>query len=476
VGEFMRDSDAFTWYMERDPVLRSTVVAVAWLGQSPDWPRLARRVDQATRQIPMFRQRVLEPPGRLSTPRWTGDEDFDLAWHLRRVDAPPPHTTDTVLHLARVASMSAFDRSRPLWEFTLVDHLANGGAALIMKMHHSLTDGVGAMQLAMLLFDAEPDGTPGEPAPAGVAPEHLDTRALVRASLGRRVGGLSSALWGTARFATSSLLHAVRHPLGTARDTLEVARSVGRTVAPATATLSPVMVRRGMTRHLAILEVGVEDLKRAAHHAGGTLNDAFLAGVTAGLAAYHDRHGESPERLRVTLPINIRTPQDPAGGNRITLMRFTVPVSIGDPAQRIRAMGRNCGFARHERSLPLTNAIAAVMNLLPAGVVGSMLKHVDFVASDVPGLTVPVFLAGVPVDGLVSFGPTIGAAVNLTLVSYAGTCSIGVTIDAKAVPDGEVLVDSLREGFEDVLALDKESGPVRVPMPVASTHLTGVPT
>ena len=28
---FLRESDAFSWYMERDPILRSTIVAVAWL-------------------------------------------------------------------------------------------------------------------------------------------------------------------------------------------------------------------------------------------------------------------------------------------------------------------------------------------------------------------------------------------------------------------------------------------------------------
>ncbi len=86
---FMRPNDAFTWYMESDPELRSTVVAVAWLESVPAWEDLAGRMERATRQVPSFRQRPVDVPGRLSTPRWTTDPHFDVAWHLRRVNAPP---------------------------------------------------------------------------------------------------------------------------------------------------------------------------------------------------------------------------------------------------------------------------------------------------------------------------------------------------------------------------------------------------
>ena len=148
----MRDTDAFSWYLEKDPALRSTIVAVAWLDRQPDFDLLAARLERATRLAPRFRQRLLEPPGRLAAPRWVG-ADFDLSLHLHRIDSPPPHTSVTVTDFARVQAMSGFDRSRPLWEFTLVEQLVGGRAALVMKVHHSLTDGVGGMQLTSLLFD-----------------------------------------------------------------------------------------------------------------------------------------------------------------------------------------------------------------------------------------------------------------------------------------------------------------------------------
>ncbi|HZP28456.1 MAG TPA: wax ester/triacylglycerol synthase family O-acyltransferase [Acidimicrobiia bacterium] len=466
---FMRDSDAFTWYMERDPVMRSTVVAVAWLERSPDWDLLVARLDGATRLVPSFRQRIVEPPARLATPRWTTDPEFDLSWHLRRVAAPPPHTPRTVIDIARAAAMTAFDRARPLWEFTLVEQLAGGRAALVMKLHHSLTDGIGGMQLMLTLFDAEGAvrAVPldGIEAPPGESP---GTVALARAAAAHECGRGAGLVRGALAAAYAGARRGVRAPAGLASDVVETVRSIARTVAPVRDTRSPVMRHRGLRRDLDEIEVDLDDLKRAAAAAGGSVNDAFMAAIGGGFRRYHERHGAPVAELRVTLPISIRRPDDPVGGNRITLMRFAVPVGEVDPVARIRAMDERCRAARVERSLPYTDAIAGTLNLLPSGVVGGMLKHVDFVASDVTGFTFPVSLAGAPLERYVAFGPTIGTAVNLTLLSYRGRCCIGITSDRAAVPDPEVLVDCMRVGFDEVLALGGAHTPARRPLDEAT--------
>jgi diacylglycerol O-acyltransferase / wax synthase len=463
MGVFMKDSDAFTWYMERDPILRSTVVSVIWLDRSPDWESLVTTLDRATRLIPVFRQRVVEPPGRIATPRWAVDGGFDLTWHLRRMDAPSPHTSETVLEVARHEAMTAFDRSRPLWEFTLIEHLEGESAAMVMKFHHSMTDGIGAVQLALLLFDGERESDRSGSMPDAPVGERTDTTELVRQSLARDWEKASGLVGGQARSVVASALRAARHPLRATGATLATVRSIGRTVAPVQETRSPIMVGRGLGRRLDVIEVQLADLKRAASAAGGSINDGFMTGITGGLRRYHEHHGAPVDDLRVTLPISIRTPEDPIGGNRITLMRFPVPVSEQDPAQRIHEIGRLCGVARHEPSLGFTDAIAGTLNLLPAGVVGGMLKHVDFVASDVSGFTTPVYLAGALVGRQVAFGPTIGSSVNLTLLSSQDTCTVGITMDTAAISDDEVFVGCLGEGFEEVLALGGDHRPVRVP-------------
>lgn len=448
---FMTESDALSWHMEEDPVLRATVVGVAWLEKAPPWRQLVSRVDRATRAAPEFRRRPMEPPARLSTPRWTTDPDFDLALHLRRVGAPAPHTDETVLEIARVAAMAGFDRSRPLWEFTLVEGLRGRRAALVMKLHHSLTDGIGGVQLAALLFDDEPirslDRAPG-PAPP---PERPSRFALAIESARHASGHLAAVARNAALDAPRVLAQIARHPVRTARDATETMASVGRTVRPIRSTLSPLVVERGRARRLHMLTISLAGLKQASAVAGGTVNDGFLAGVTGGLRRYHEHHGARVGDLRLTMPISIRKPGDPMGGNRITLMRFAVPAGVTDPQERIRAIDVRCRRVRAERSLPLTNAIAGALNLLPPAAVGTMLKHVDFLASDVPGFPRPIYLCGVPVSGYFAFGPTIGAALNATLFSYQSQCCIGVTVDTDAIPDDDVLLDCLQQGFDEVL-------------------------
>ena len=347
--------------------------------------------------------------------------------------------------------MSGFDHTRPLWEFTLVGGLEDGAAALIMKMHHSLTDGVGGVQLALALFDTEADHAVGDPLPAAPPGEQVAGRRLAGQVLADRAARLRDGILQAAQRAPGATVHAVRHPLSTGGDVVETARSIGRTVRPLPAVLSPVMTQRGPGRVLHTITVGLDELKQAAAAAGGTLNDSFMAGVTGGLRRYHERHDSVVDELTVTLPISIRKADDAPGGNRITLQRLRVPLRMADPVNRMRAIGERCRAARAERSLPFTDAIAGALNFVPNAVVGNMLKHVDFLASDVTGFPQPIYLCGARVTGYYAFGPTIGAAMNATLFSYAGTCCIGINVDTTAVPDHELLVECLSEGFAEVI-------------------------
>ena len=78
-------------------------------------------------------------------------------------------------------------------------------------------------------------------------------------------------------------------------------------VSPATAPLSPLMTERSLSVRFDTMQVGVDPMKRAAKLVGGKLNDAFVAGVTGGLARYHHEMGADCDHLRMTMPINIRT-------------------------------------------------------------------------------------------------------------------------------------------------------------------------
>lgn len=459
----MSDSDALMWFIEHDPALRSTITTIAILDRPPDRDRLLARVEAASRLVPRLRHRVAANPLSIAPPRWVPDPDFDLAFHVRFERLADGDPERALLDFAQPLAMEGLDRDRPLWQLRIVDGLPAGGAAMVMKLHHSLSDGVGLVQMMTSLVELERAGdSPGE-MPAlqpfrvmSIAERMLD--ALGHES--RRQAGRVRRAWS---FVAEGLGGIVRDPIGGARDALRAVASVGRMLRPISSPLSPLMTGRSTRIRLDVVEVDFRALKRAARAAGSTLNDAFVAAVGSGLRHYHEMHGEPAARLRMTMPINLRTGGADGGGNHFAPVRFEVPIGAGDPSEAMHEIGRLAHAQREEPALPVVGELAALFTRFPAAVsatmLGAMLKGVDFVTSNVPGPSFPLFLCGARIERIVGFGPLTGAAANLTLFSYHGTCSIGISTDPAAVPDPEALVDAVRRGIDEVLAVgDAGSG------------------
>ena len=147
------------------------------------------------------------------------------------------------------------------------------------------------------------------------------------------------------------LFETIQHPLKSAVSA-GVGRPVYRTIRPVNETGSPLMTERSLTRHLAVHEVPLPKLKEAAHRGGGSLNDAFVAGIAGGLRLYHEKHCAPVADLHLTMPISIRKEDDGMGGNHITLARFDVPVGLADPAQRISETRERTNQVRNEGDPP----------------------------------------------------------------------------------------------------------------------------
>lgn len=405
-----------------------------------------------------MRQRVVTPFLRLGPPHWSADPNFDLSYHVRRVRAPVPGDFDRVLEFARTSTMAGFDRARPLWEFTLIEGLRGGRAALLVKVHHSMTDGIGGLKILMMMLDLERTPSAGAtPEPDPEPLEEVTPLSLVIPALAhrrRRVAGIARRGLTDGRRGVGRVL---ADPVGTASSAARVVRSVVEYLAPATTPRSPIMRQRTLSRGLATFDISLDQLKAAAKSCGGSLNDAFVAGVVGGLARYHEFHGEPVDDLRMVMPISVRSDGDSLGGNHFTPARFLVPIGDKDPADRIAAVGARCRWIRDEPAVSLTDPLAAILNQLPTALTtsffGAMLKGGDFVTSNVPGAPVPVYLAGAELGAMYAFSPLSGTAANVTLVSHCGTCCVGVNVDSVAISDLDRFVADLEAGFADILAL-----------------------
>lgn len=204
---------------------------------------------------------------------------------------------------------------------------------------------VGGVQIAMTLYDRDEVGEERGPMPAQAeATAHRPLYGF-RDVLRYEAGLVGAALTGALHAAPTLMINGVRRPGTAVAAAGATAASIYRTVRPISAPGSPIMRNRKLIRRLGIHEVPKTRLRMAGHIAGGSLNDAFVAAVTGGLRRYHDKHGVTVGDLHMTMPISIRTAADAMGGNRVTLMRFDVPVAAADPAQRIRIIHQRNGKA-----------------------------------------------------------------------------------------------------------------------------------
>jgi diacylglycerol O-acyltransferase len=456
----MSDADALMWNIEKDPLLRSTIVTVMIFDRPLDAERLRRRIDRVSRVVPRLRQRVRGHTLSIAPPRWDVDPNFDLDYHLRFMRVAGAGTLREVFDITAPIAMQGFDRARPLWEFTVIEGLDGDRTALVTKVHHAITDGVGGIKLMMEILDLEPE--PGEsehdalpPAPDPAVANEPQRIVDALAHEGRRqMGNATNAAGSIASIAA----RARRDPLGVGIEALATTGSVARMVRPAGEPLSPLMVDRSLSVRFDTLQVPLGSMKKASKLVGGRLNDAFVGGVTGGLARYHRRMGVEVDKLRMTMPINVRNASTATrAGNQFAPARFPVPVAIDDPIARMNAVRELMEEQRREPALGLTDLMAGVLNRLPTtattSIFGSMLRGVDFVTSNVPGPPIPVYFAGGRLERQVAFGPMTGAAANITLLSYLDDLNLGINTDPLAVTEPELLLECLDDSFAEIVDL-----------------------
>lgn len=451
------DADALMWNNDRDPELRSTIVTTLVLERAPDWERFVDRLDRGSRLISRLRQRVVEPAVRVGPPAWSVDPDFDLAYHVRRVRVPKPRSFDAVLAISATAAMGDFDRARPLWECTLVEGLPDDRAAVVIKVHHSMTDGVGGMKLLLELFDLEREPGPPGPDPDPMGLPVYTRRGLVAHGLEWQAERAGAAARGIADGVLDVYRGLRADATGTIGEAGRVASSVARFLMPAPKPKSSLMRERSLDRRVSTFAVSLDDLKRAAKATGVTLNDTFVASALGGLRRYHEARGSDVDELRMMMPINIRGENVGLGGNHFTTARLVVPLATVDPGERLREVSERCRALRAEPAVALSGSLAAMLNRLPRRVAtalfGSMLKGADFITSNVPGSQFPLYMCGAEVQEMYAFGPLLGAAANIALMSHCDTCFIGVNSDLRAIPDTEAFTADLRSGFDEIVAL-----------------------
>lgn len=479
----MSDAEALMWTIEKDPWLNPSGAMVSILDRPMDFDAFRIRLNNAVAEIPRMRERVVPGFGRLAPPTWQTDAEFDLDYHVRRVSLPAPGTERQLYDLCTRLYEDPYDRTRPLWMFVVIDGLEGGRSAMFSKMHHTITDGIGALRLSERYLELTVD----EP-----APEPIDLAAVIAESLAADDDDETPESVTPGENLLRSLEHVVKRQAGIAKRAVgEVATWAGDpqqardlaedAVASARATASqltpdddasgepigsPLWSNRSRRRHLESITVSLDDVKAAGKALGGSVNDVFVTGVTIGAIDYHTKRDTKLNGLNASFVVSTR--KDAAiGGNSFAPTLVPVPGAYRSPKKllgeiRDRMAERRDGVGSGGGAL---GALAGLANLMPTSVLTQVARsqaaRLDFATSNLRGAPIPVYVSGALVERMVLMGPVAGTAMNITTMSYAGDLNIGLFIDPVAVDDPDDLRACIEAGFERLFEVAEIKEPNR---------------
>lgn len=419
---------------------------------------IAERLDTS----PVFRRRAVRVPLNLGRPYWIEDPDFDLDAHLEHVSLPHPGGWRQLREVARHRFSIPLDPSRPLWSFTFVEgldgipELPPGSFALVAKVHHSVTDGMGSRDIFSALWDLSPDtrrarGTDDwrpEPKPGAI-------------------GLLSRTVLDTARQPTAILegaAAALRSFSGMGRD-LFLGHPGARPLlfqAPKTRFNQPIEVQRNFGG-ISLPLNGVKAIKNRV--AGTTVNDVVLAICAGGLRGFLEDKGELPDKPLVAMvPISVREESDPATSNQVSAMLVQLATGEDEPLARLRLIRDNAleskAYTRAVGARVLTDStrvlpfsLASAASKLYSGMRVARFHRPPFnmVITNVPGPRTPLYLGGAKLLNIFGMAPVVdGLGLIIVITSYGGHLTISVNASRNLLPDIDLLLGRLRAAYREL--------------------------
>jgi diacylglycerol O-acyltransferase / wax synthase len=439
-------------------------------GEAFDFEAYKGFIESRLDRVRTTRERVVNVPLNLGHPYWIEDPDFNLDFHVHHMALPKPGGPKELTRLASHIFGIPLDRTRPLWEVTLVEGLDGmpgmkpGAFALISKVHHAAIDGASGTEMLGALFDTAPE-PPGEREPARWAGEPVPgpVALLARTAL--------NALRQPLEFA-GFVPHLVKGVvMGTAvRQFQKVELPVDSLAAPRTRFNTSVTPHRNWS----FVEFDLAAIKQVKTRCGVTVNDVILAICAGGLRRYLLEKGELPRSSLVAmLPVNIRD-ESQAGtqGNKVSAMLAALATDIEDPRERLEQIHKNTTSSKIYHQAVGAKKLSDITNFVPYSLGGLAVRlytslqgsrfHAppfNTVITNVPGPQQPLYMNSARMLSTLGMGP-IGEGMGLihVVLSYDGRISIGVTTCREMLPDLDVYVAHLRAAYDELAALAEKAG------------------
>jgi diacylglycerol O-acyltransferase / wax synthase len=425
-------------------------------GPAPSHAEFSSHIQSRLRLVPRYRQKLAVPRFEMGRPFWVDDPSFNIDYHVRHAALPRPGSDDQLRQLVGRIFSQRLDRSKPLWEVSLIQGFEGDKFAVISKTHHALVDGVAGMDIATVLFDLQPvppelpehDRWTPEPEPSDAELVAEGVKDLVRTPL---------SIAGRA-------LEALGSPGRSIEQMREAAEGIGEVVWAGMnpAPDVPLNVPIGPHRRVRWVQSRLSDFKEIKDVLGGTVNDAVLAVVAGALGRWLRTRGVRTEglELRALVPVSIRT-EDERGelGNRIAAMRAPLPVYVEDPVERLRQVQESMGNLKQSKQALGAEVIAGLTDFAPptllaqASRLNFSTRLFNLIVTNVPGPQFPLYLLGREMLEIVpiAFLPE-NHALAIAIMSYNGKVDFGLLGDYDAMADVEEFGGMLEDALAELLA------------------------
>ena len=474
----MSAQDALWLTMDRPNNLMIIDVAIVLAG-TPSMESVLDGFRALVERHPVFGRRAQRHG---ATWAWVDDADFDLRRHVLEVRLDGcPDMAAVQRQVARLRS-TPLDRERPLWTSTLIGPvaLADGtvGSVIVTRFHHAIADGVRLTQVMLGMLDptsagqvpavarSAPPGT-GLPGPQAVRDGVAEaTRVSVNAARGI-VGAVGRAVTHP-RATVVAGWEAVRHPdrvvdafQGLGADdhrAVNDATSVGKLALGGTER-TVWTGRPGREKAVAWSDpLPLGWVKQVARAHGATVNDVLVAALAGALRSYLEGRGDSVAEVVWMVPVNLKPFDDELPedlGNHFALVLLDMPLSGETSDARIDDLRGRMQRIKNSDEPVLTyglqRAISLSPHLLATAATDFFANKAVGVLTNVPGPTVELAFAGVPVRQVIGFAPCSGdQPLTATIFTYNGTVTVGFASDAGLVPDPQTLVRLVRDEIDEM--------------------------
>jgi diacylglycerol O-acyltransferase len=387
-------------------------------------------------------------------PHWRQAEDFDIDehvfYHKPRKMSSWLEVKDFVARLHE----PVMDRSRPLWEYHLIDGIKGGRFAIYTKIHHAYADGVTMANWLGKSLAKSPDDMQLKPAwtfPARRTKIHKDKSSLLTST----IRGLTQQSWnqvlatgGIAKLAAQQFLERVGMTDGAA----PVPFSAGDNT-PLTGSSSP-------GRSIATTWVAMKEVKQLCKETRSTLNHIALSCIDGGLHRYLDETGNGIDHpITIQMPVNLRSDKNKKDGNQVGVVLVELADPTDDPYERLREVGYKLRNVKKQiEGVPGDSIEQYSILLALTGEVIERLKLSDrlptyghTLVSNLPGPREPLFIKGAKVEQMYPISTLLpGLHMNITLFSCGGILNIGI-VATKDLPELDLLAQYIKEEFRNLM-------------------------